>query len=135
MFKCCICHREYSTKEAAVKCVNECSRKMTADGVFKPKSAPQGETVNKYEYSDSFNEVQVTKEEVITLCSKLISAGANKQQIDSMQDKALTNWNLKPRLKKKLNLKDSKFLLLCIIYDIIFIVNRKEIRKCQLKLI
>ena len=42
MFKCCICHREYSTKEAAVKCVNECGRKMTADGVFKPKSAPQG---------------------------------------------------------------------------------------------
>lgn len=42
MFKCCICHREYSTKEAAVKCVNECSRKMTADGVFKPKSGPAG---------------------------------------------------------------------------------------------
>lgn len=116
MFKCCICHREYSTKEAAVKCVNECSRKMTADGVFKPKSASQGKTLNKYEYSDSFNEVQVTKEEVITLCSKLISAGANKQQIDSMQDKALTNWNLKTSPEKEIEFK--RFKVLASLYNL-----------------
>ena len=116
MFKCCICHREYSTKEAAVKCVNECGRKMTADGVFKPKSAPQGETVNKYEYSNSLNEVQVTKEEVITLCSKLINAGANKQQIDSMQDKALTNWNLKTSPEKEIEFK--RFKVLASLYNL-----------------
>lgn len=116
MFKCCICHREYLTKEDAVKCVNKCSKKMTADGVFKSKSAPQGETVNKYEYSDSFNEVQVTKEEVITLCSKLISAGANKQQIDSMQDKALTNWNLKTSPEKEIEFK--RFKVLASLYNL-----------------
>ena len=116
MFKCCICHREYSTKEAAVKCVNECSRKMSANGVFKPKSAPQGEAVNKYEYSDSFNEVQVTKEGIITLCSKLISAGANKQQIDSMKDKALTNWNSKTLPEKEIEFK--RFKVLASLYNL-----------------
>lgn len=116
MFKCCICHREYSTKEAAVKCVNECGRKMTADGVFKPKSAPQGETVNEYEYSDFINEVQATKEGIITLCSKLISAGANKQQINSMQDKALTNWNLKTSPEKEIEFK--RFKVLASLYNL-----------------
>ena len=116
MFKCCICHREYSTKEAAVKCVNECGRKMTADGIFKSKSAPQGETVNKYEYSDSFKEVPVTKEEIATLCSKLISAGANKQQINSMQDKALMNWNLKTSLEKEIEFK--RFKVLASLYNL-----------------
>ena len=116
MFKCCICHREYSTKEGAVKCVNECSRKMTADGVFKPKSASQGKPLNKYEYSDSLNEVQVTKEEVVTLCSKLISAGANKQQIDSMQDKVLTNWNLKTLPEKEVEFK--RFKVLAFLYNL-----------------
>lgn len=78
--------------------------------------APQGETVNKYEYSDSLNEVQVTKEEVIALCSKLISAGANKQQIDSMQDKALTNWNLKTLPEKEIEFK--RFKVLASLYNL-----------------
>lgn len=116
MFKCCICHREYSTKEAAVKCVNECGRKMTANGIFKPKSAPQGEEINKYEYNDSFNEVQVIKEEIATLCSKLINAGANKQQVTSMQTKALTNWNLKSSSEKEIEFK--RFEVLASLYNL-----------------
>lgn len=116
MFKCCICHREYSTKEAAVKCVNECGRRMTADGVFKPKSAPQGETINKYEYNDSSNEVQVTKEEIRTLCSKLISAGANEQQINSMQTKAFMNWDSKSSFEKEIEFK--RFKVLASLYNL-----------------
>ena len=89
---------------------------MNDNGVFKPKSATQRETVNKYEYSDSLNEVQATKEEIITLCSKLINAGANKQQIDSMQDKALTNWNLKTLPEKEIEFK--RFKVLSSLYNI-----------------
>lgn len=116
MFKCCICHREYSTKEAAVKCVNECGRKMTADGVFKPKSAPQGETINKYEYNDFSSEVQVTKEEITTLCSKLISAGANEQQINSMQIKSLKDWDSKSSSEKEVEFK--RFEVLASLYNL-----------------
>lgn len=116
MFKCCICHREYSTKEAAVRCVNECGRKMTADGVFKPKSAPQGKTINKYEYNDFSNEIQVTKEKITTLCSKLISAGASKQQITSMQTKALANWELKTSSEKEIEFK--RFEVLASLYNL-----------------
>lgn len=116
MFKCCICHREYSTKEAVVKCVNECGRKMTSNGVFKQKSAPQGETVNRYEYSDFLNEIQVTKEEIITLCFKLIHAGASKQQINSMQNKALMNWSLKTSSEKEIEFK--RFKVLASLYNL-----------------
>lgn len=90
MFKCCLCGQEYMTKEAAVKCVNECGRRMTSNGVFTTKTAKQDETVNNYEYNEiSKKEYKDFKKEITTLSFKLINSGAPEQQIFRMEENAL----------------------------------------------
>lgn len=117
MFKCCLCSKEYMTKEAAVKCVNECGRKMASNGVFTTKTAKQDETVNNYEYDEiSKKEYKDLKKEIITLSLELISSGAPEQQISRMKENAFNNWNLKSLNEKEVELK--RFEVLATLYSL-----------------
>lgn len=117
MFKCCLCGQEYMTKEAAVKCVNECGRRMASDGAFTTKTAKQDETVNNYEYDEIFKkEYKDFKKEITTLSFKLINSGAPEQQIFRMKENAFNNWNLKSLNEKEVELK--RFEVLASLYSL-----------------
>lgn len=116
MFKCCLCGQEYMTKEAAVKCVNKCGRKMASNGVFITKTAKQDETINNYEYDEiSEKEHKDLKKEIITLSLELISSGAPEQQIFQMKKNAFDNWGLKSLNEKEVELK--RFEVLASLYN------------------
>lgn len=117
MFKCCLCGQEYMTKEAVVKCVNECGRRMESNGVFTTKTAKQDETVNNYEYDEiSKKGYKDLKKEIITLSFELINSGAPEQQIFRMKENAFNNWNLKSLTEKEVELK--RFEILASLYNL-----------------
>ena len=50
MFKCCICGKEYNTKEMAIKCISRCGRECTLSGQFHSKDSIKKPDENRIIY-------------------------------------------------------------------------------------
>ena len=79
MFKCCICGKEYATKEMAIKCILKCSRECTLSGQFHSNDSIKKPDENRIIY-DNF--LQEDNEE--QLRSKLLESGFPKEELDKI---------------------------------------------------
>lgn len=100
MFKCCLCGKEYETENAAVKCVNKCSREKFLDGAFQHKNAKyRGETSNV-----SFNfeiDTEMIKESIAFLLNKMLENGAPNKRVEVLKKEIFSNWDNKTEEEKR----------------------------------
>lgn len=106
MFKCCICGKQYISKDAAVKCVNKCARQCFASGKFQKKEAHYSPDVENFicevplpAHSDDL------EDEVNRVCIELIDGGAPEKEINLQRTRIFATWNEKSKGDKMKDLQ------------------------------
>lgn len=102
MFKCCLCGKEYQTKELAVKCLSKCGREGVSNGAFKVKNSIYSLGVDKVSFDNQCNFTKTAKNDIIEIFSVLKKTNMPLGEIRSFEKDILSNWDNKTE-KEKLN--------------------------------